>query len=470
MPEEIAQSSKGVTEQKNTSSAKGSKSKLIVVAGLIVLVVVLIAGFAAFMLFKGSSTSTTGNQTAGAPQKEVNALTIYHWWTSPGEVAAVTALVNVFSKKYPDVAIMSSPVTSGGTVDFQKVLAPMVLNGQAPDSFQGHPGYEIIPYYDSQTIETVNDLWKSENLESVIPKSIQDINKFNGNYYSVPIDVQRGNVVWYNKPLLDKNGINPATLTTWDAFFAACDKLRANGVQYPIQIGENWTETHVFENIVGSVGAKYFEDWANGKVTSETDTRTIQAFTIFKKYLSYTNPDYVKLTWNDAVDRVIKGQSAFNVMGDWANGEFKIVGMKYDKDFGTFPLPGTSDEYIVTVDTFVRPKGIAHPTNATNWLKVVASKEGQDAFNVLKGDISARKDADVSLYDGYQKSAIADFNSVKYILPSRGTSMPPSFVTGLDGVIAAFVADKDVNKAAKAMADLTNKVHSDYIITWSFVK
>jgi len=470
MPDTVSQQVAVKAEPQNTSPAKGNNSKLIIIGGLIVLVLIMVVGVAAFMLFGAKSTTTANNQITAGPKVEANALTIYHWWTSPGEVAAVTALVNVFSKKYPDVAIMSSPVTSAGNVDFQKILQPMVLNGQAPDSFQGHPGYEIIPYYNSKTIGTVDDLWKSENLESVIPKAIQDINKFKGNYYSVPIDVQRGNVVWYNKPLLDKNGINPATLTTWDAFFAACDKLRASGVQYPIQMGENWTETHVYENIAGSVGAQYFEDWANGKVTSETDPRTIQAFAIFKKYLSYTNTDYAKLAWNDAVDRVIKGQSAFNVMGDWANGEFKIVGMKYGKDYGTFPLPGTSNEYIVTVDTFVRPKGIAHSVNATNWLAVVGSKEGQDAFNVLKGSISARKDADVSLYDGYQKSAISDFNSAKYILPSRGTSMPPSFVTGLDGVIAAFVADKDVNKAAKAMADLTNKVHNDYIITWSFVK
>lgn len=432
----------------------------------VVVILVAVVGVATYIL----KTSKKENQIAEVAKKEVNALTVYHWWTSTGEVSAINALIDMFSKKYPEVAIVSAPVKSAGGVDFQKVLEPMVLSNQAPDSFQGHPGYEIERYYDSQTLEIVDDVWESEQLETVIPKAIQDINKFKGNYYSIPVNVHRGNVVWYNKALLDKNGISAATLKDWTTFFKACDKLKAAGVKYPIQMGETWTAMHVFENIIASVDAKFYENWINGKVTSAEDPNMIQAFDIFRKFLSYTNPDSAKTTWNEAVNRIIKGESAFNVMGDWANGEFKIVGMKYNGGYGSFPLPGTGSEYIFTVDTFVRPKGTLHPTNSLNWLKIVASKEGQDAFNQKKGSISARSDSDLSLYDDYQKSASVDFKAAKYLLPSRGTSVPDAYLAEMDDIIADFVTNKDVTKSTKALADLTNRLQREYTVTWSFVQ
>ena len=103
-------------------------------------------------------------------------------------------------------------------------------------------------------------------------------------------------------------------------------------------------------------------------------------------------------------------------------------------------------------------------------VKVVASKEGQDAFNPKKGSISARSDSDTSLYDDYQKSASADFKTAKYFLPSRGTSMPDGYVVSMGPIIDAFVIDKDVTKASQALADLTTHDQKDFITTWSFAQ
>ncbi|MBN2368437.1 carbohydrate ABC transporter substrate-binding protein [Candidatus Woesearchaeota archaeon] len=291
--------------------------------------------------------------------------------------------------------------------------------------------------------------------------------QYKGNYYSVPIGAHRSNLVWYNKQLLDKNGIDPSALADWDAFFDACDKLKANGVEYPIAMAESWTQLLAFEDIIASIGPEFYEDWVNGKVTSEDDPRVIEAFETFDKFLGYTNPDANSLGWNAAVEKVIKGESAFNVMGDWANGEYKVVGMKYGIDYGTFAFPGTDEEYVLTVDVFVRPKGTAHPVNSIKWLKFAGSREGQDAFNPIKGSISARMDSDVTLYDDYQKTAIADFKSVKYVLPSRGHSQPDPYVKGLGTLMAEYYLDRDAAKAAKSMADLTLSVSSEYTTIWS---
>jgi glucose/mannose transport system substrate-binding protein len=53
--------------------------------------------------------------------------------------------------------------------------------------------------------------------------------------------------------------------------------------------------------------------------------------------------------------------------------------------------------------SFTLPKGAPNSDGAVAWLKVAASKEGQDAFNPKKGSIPARKDAEKSLYRDYLK-------------------------------------------------------------------
>jgi glucose/mannose transport system substrate-binding protein len=392
---------------------------------------------------------------------KANVLEIYHWWTSGGEKAAIEALVNVFKTRYPDVGVIQSPVAGGAGYVMKAIMKSLVL-----------AGYEGKPYYDAGYLEPITSLWTEEGWETVIPKVVQDMVKFGGEYYAVPVNIHRVNVVWYNKQILDANDIDPANLTTWDAFFTACDKLVTVGVTpYPIALGDigKWADTHVLEQIIASEGIDFYEDWVNGKVTSATDPKLVHALDIFKEYLSYVNPDHAALTWDQAIAKVIKGEAAFSVMGDWANGEFYVANKVYGTDYGTIPGPGTAGMYGLCIDCFQHPKGVKHPENSIKWLRVVGSKEGQDAFNPIKGSIPARTDADITKYGPYQKAAIADFKAATYMYPSvaHGSGAPESFTAKLDDIMSAFVTDKDVSAAAKALTDATKDASADYTITWS---
>ena len=89
------------------------------------------------------------------------------------------------------------------------------------------------------------------------------------------------------------------------------------------------------------------------------------------------------------------------------------------------------------------------------WLKVCASKAGQDAFNPLKGSISARKDADKSLYDDYQKSALDDFQS-NQLVPSvvHGAAAKESWVTDYVNTMNVFATNKDVAATQKQLVQI----------------
>ena len=419
--------------------------------------------------------TTTATQTAtetatAAKPAEAKVLEIYHWWTSGGEKAAIDALVKVFNQKYPDVAVLQSPVAGGAGGPMRAVMKSLVLAGEAPDAFQMHAGYEGKPYFDAGNLDQISDLWTEQGFAAVIPKVVQDMVKFGGNYYSVPVNIHRVNVVWYNKAVLDASGIDPASLTIWDAFTAACDKLVAAGKAHPVSVGDSgkWTDTHVLEQIIAGEGIDFYEDWVNGKVTSATEPKLVHALETFKKYLGYVNPDHAALTWDQATAMVIKGDAAFNIMGDWANGEFLVAKKIYGKDYGTLATPGTAGMYGLCIDCFQHPKGVKHPQNSRNWLAVVGSKEGQDAFNPLKGSISVRTDADITKYGPYQVAAIADFKAAQYMYPSvtHGSGAPEAFATKLNDIMSAFVDNKDVSAAATALTDATKAASADYTTVW----
>jgi glucose/mannose transport system substrate-binding protein len=404
-------------------------------------------------------------------QRESKILVIYHWWTSSSEKAALNALVDVFSKQYPDTTVISTPVTGGAGYSMIDIIKPLVIAGEAPDVFQMHAGYEAEPYYNAGLLDSIDELWESEELEKVVPRSVQTMCQFEGHYYSVPVDIHRANLIWYNKKLLDENNISIDSITDWDSFFKACDKLKSAGIKYPIQMGADWTAAHVFESIIAGEGIDFYEDWINGKITSEDNPKLLNAFETFKKYLSYVNPDNAKLEWDDITARIISGEGAFNIMGDWANGDFKIAGMKYGIDYGTITVPNTENMYGLVIDTFQHPKGIVHTKSSYNWLKVVSSSEGQDAFNPIKGSISARIDTNVSKYDLYSQKAIWDFINIRYMFPSvvHGSGAPEEFKIKLKEVISNFVLDLDSKKAAKELTDYTKEISDKYNIVWSLL-
>ena len=404
-------------------------------------------------------------------EEEADVVEIYHWWTSGGEKAAIDALVDVFNEKHPDTGVIQSPVAGGAGYVMKAVMKSLVLAGEAPDAFQLHAGYEMKPYVDAEYLEPIDDIWEEEGWEDVFPTVVQDMVKFDGHYYAVPVNIHRANVVWYNKPLLDANGIDPTTLTSFDAFFAACDKLVAEGVANPVSLGDigKWAATHALEQMIAAEGIDFYEDFVNGKTTSPTDTKLVHALETFTKYLTYVNPDHATLTWDEATARVITGDAAFNIMGDWANGEFFVAGKEYGVDYGTFPVPGTGDMYGLVIDCFEHPKGVSHPKNSLNWLRVVGSKEGQDTFNPIKGSIAARIDADVTKYGPYQKAAIADFKTVEYMYPSvaHGSGAPEAFSATLNDIMSALVDTGNVSAAATALTNAITAASDDYTKVWN---
>ena len=380
-----------------------------------------------------------------APSGEVE---IFSWWTAGGEADGLNAMYGIFGGQYPDVEIINATVAGGAGSNAKAVLATRMQSGDPPDSFQVHAGHELIDsWVKADKMEPVTFIFEENGWLDDYPPGVIDILSYDGEIWSVPVNIHRSNVLWYNKQVFEDNGLTPPA--TFDEFFAAADGLQAAGVT-PLALGDNgiWAATHLFESVLlGAMGPEKYRGLWDG-TTDWNSAKVRTALEVYARMMDYANEDHAALSWDQAAQLVADGDAAMTIMGDWAEGYFKSIGLEPDVEFGYVPSPGTGGTFIMLSDSFGLPKGAPNRDSAVAWLTVCGSKEGQDAFNPLKGSIPSRTDGDRSLYDAYLKSAMDDFSSNE-IAPSlaHGAAASEGWVTGFNDVMTLFVADLDVAAA-----------------------
>lgn len=397
---------------------------------------------------QNDAAPTTASGDAAAT---TNKLEMFSWWTTGGEEAGLKQMYEIFKKDRPNVDIVNQAVAGAAGADAKAVLKTRMQGGDPPDAFQVHMGHELIDgYVAADQVEPLDELYKSEGWEKAFPQGVLDIVSANGHYWSVPVNIHRANVLWYNKKLFADNNLQPPA--TFEDFFKVADALKAKGIT-ALALGDKvpFASAHLFETVlVGVLGPDDYKglwtgktDWKSQKVTDALDT--------FKKMLSYVNTDHAALTWDQANDLVIQGKAGMTIMGDWVNGDYTA---KKFTDYGWAPTPGAAGVFDALSDTFALPKGAKNHDNAIAWLKVAGSVAGQDAFNPLKGSIPARIDAgQVDGYNDYLKATMADWKK-DTIVPSvvHGAAAKDGWAQMYTDAINSFVTNQDVATTQQALA------------------
>jgi glucose/mannose transport system substrate-binding protein len=399
--------------------------------------------WAALLAAVAIGTASFGGAVATA--QDGGQVEIFSYWTAGGEADGLNAIQEVFSAAHPDVEIINAVIAGGAGVNANAVLTQRMQGGDPPDTFQIHGGAELIDnWVKTDFMQPIGGLYEELGLADKLPPGIIDLVSYEGEPYAVPVNVHRNGVLWFNKAILDEHGLSAPT--TWDEFFTTAETLKAAGVT-PLALGDKdgWTALNLFEQILLSqLGAEDYRGiWAG--TVPWTDERVGAALDIMSRVLDYVNEDHATLSWDQAAGLLVSGDAAMTVMGDWAKGYFTANGWAPDVDFGWAAVPGNEGTFTVVTDTFALPQGVKNQDNALLWLATLASVEGQDAFNPLKGSIPARTDADRSKYDVYSTAAMDSFASDE-LVPSQanGPATIPAFLGPITDAISLFVTSRDV--------------------------
>jgi len=375
---------------------------------------------------------------AGSDPNNPNQVEVFTWWASGNEKTSFKELVGVFQEQNPEIQFIDASVRGSGGAQARAAIAARLDSNNPPDSFQAAAGAGLTDYVDAGQIQDLTAWYAANGLsEGVYRAALLDLLSVDGKVYSVPSEIHRVNVVWANTSLLEGAGVDPAVQpTTMDAWIADLAKIRDSGVEYPLALGNDWTQVQLFENVlVADLGAVLYQNlWKSTKNWEGDRLRT--AVDHYAQLLEFVDPSSLDQEWNQATQLVVDNKAAYVIMADFALTSFQQAGYAYGKQYTAFPTPGTVGVFDFLADSFTLPVGAVHETAAKAWLLTVSSAEGQKALSLKKGSIPARTDTVAEDYPPYQQTAIASLQ-LDTVVPSvaHGVAANPTWTAAISTAV-----------------------------------
>ena len=382
---------------------------------------------------------------------------VLHWWTSGGEAAALNVLKQDLESQ--GIGWQDMPVAGGGGEQAMTVLRARVTAGNAPTAVQ-MLGFDILDWAKEGALADLNEIAAQEGWDAVVPEALQAFARHDGKWISAPVNVHSTNWVWANKAVLDANGISVPQ--TWDEFVAAVEKLAAAGVTPIAQGGQAWQEATAFDAVVMSAGGPEFYksafiDLDEGALGSDTMKEAFDRMAFIR---ANVDENFSGRDWNLATAMVINGEAGFQMMGDWAKGEFLNAGKVPGTDFLCFRFPGTQNQVTFNADQFAMfDQGGSVSKEQAALASAILSPSFQSAFNVVKGSVPARTDVSDEAFDACGKQGMKDLAAAAssgnlFGSMAHGHAAPASVKNAVyDVVTAHFNGEYDSATAVEELVD-----------------
>jgi glucose/mannose transport system substrate-binding protein len=355
----------------------------------------------------GKKTAFVAALLASTSMAMAEDVEVLHWWTSGGEAAALNVLKDDLATK--SIGWVDMPVAGGGGEAAMTTLRARVTAGDAPTAVQ-MLGFDILDWAGEGKLANLDAVAAEEGWDAVVPAALQAFSKFDGHWVSAPVNVHSTNWVWANKSVLDGLGI--AQPTTWEEFVAAMQKVKDSGKTALAHGGQAWQEATMFDGVVLSVGGvefykKAFVDLDPAALGSEQMTEVFNRMATLR---GFVDDNFSGRDWNLASAMVINNEAAFQIMGDWAKGEFLKAGKVPGTDFLCFRVPGSQGMVAFNSDQFAMFAQTEAGAQAAQgeMARSIMAPSFQSAFNVVKGSVPARTDVPNDAFDDCGKQGMAE--------------------------------------------------------------
>lgn len=384
---------------------------------------------------------------------------VLHWWTAGGEAAALNVLKQDLEGQ--GITWRDMPVAGGGGEAAMTALRARVTAGDAPTAVQVL-GFDLLDWTEQgDVLANLDEVATAGNWDAVIPAALQRFSKRGDHWVAAPVNVHSTNWVWANKAVLDELGI--AQPTTWDEFIAALQKAKDAGKVALAHGGQPWQEATIFDSAVLASGGPEFYQKSMIDLDPEAlgSDQMVAAFDKMEQLRGFVDDNFSGRDWNLASAMVINGEAAFQIMGDWAKGEFLNAGKKPGTDFLCFRVPGTEGTVTFNSDQFMMFRQDDPEATKAQMAMAAAieSPEFQVAFNTVKGSVPARTDVPDTEFDDCGKKGMADLKAASEagtLLGSmgHGHANPAAVKNAMYDVITAhFNGEYDSRQAAEELVN-----------------
>ena len=393
-----------------------------------------------------------GPARADAPLKAE----VIHWWTSGGEAAAVKVFADAYDKSGGQW--IDSAIAGGGGEAARTAGINRIVGGNPPTMMQFNTGKQLDELVANNYLASLDDAAAAGRWDAILPKAIVDASKRDGHYYALPVNIHGANWLFYNSKVFADAGV--PVPKTWSDVLALLPKLKEKGVIPFAHGGQAWQDHLLFDAVLLGEGGSdlYLKVYGKDAQAAIASPQFKHVAEVFKQLRDLMDPGMPGRNWNDATAMVITGKAGFQVMGDWAKGEFLAAGQTPGKEYGC-AIIGAEGGYVMGGDVFVFPKQKdANATTAQAKLEaLLLAPEVQIAFNTKKGSVPVRMDLDVSSMDQCAQKGVAALRDPKRQIPSQTYLISPDENGALNDVITQYLntpgesADDFVAKFAAAV-------------------
>ncbi len=324
--------------------------------------------------------------SAGLAHAEDVTLTIESWRNDDLTIWQ-EKLIPAFEAKNPGIKVKFAPTAP---TEYNAALNAKLDAGSAGDLVTCRPFDVSLELYNKKHLADLTGLAGMENF-SPVAKSAWTTDDGSATFCVPMASVIHGFI--YNKDAFDKLGI--AIPTTEAEFFAALDKIKADGTYIPLAMGTKdlWeAATMGYQNI----GPTYWkgEEGRAALIKGEqklTDEPWVEPFKVLAKWKDYLGDGFEAQTYPDSQNLFTLGRAAIYPAGSWEIGLFNT---QAQFKMGAFPPPvkAAGDTCYISDHTDI---GVglnaksAHPEEAKKFLSWVASPEFADIYaNALPGFFS----------------------------------------------------------------------------------
>ncbi|UWF77467.1 MULTISPECIES: ABC transporter substrate-binding protein [Microbacterium] len=256
---------------------------------------------AALALISVTGLALTACTGGGSGGDEVSLEVQTNFGSTDPSLDVLQEITDRYLEEHPGVAIDLVPSTDTYEADVKVRLA----SGDVPDIWATH-GWSLLRY--AEFLEPLDGQPWAENFNEALAPAMKDED---GRFYALPIETDVAGIV-YNAEVLESAGIDPASLTDWDAFGAALQKLKDAGV---IPISSSGKDSWFAGNITDFIGSgdfseEAFEGFKDGTFDEAGYTRIMEMIDTWRQN-GYFNPDYSSATMDDLGRSLAEGKTAF---------------------------------------------------------------------------------------------------------------------------------------------------------------
>jgi len=387
-------------------------------------------------------------------------LSIWHCWASAGEHRRSEVLARHLKQRGLNWTI-EPPVCSNGNGALSAFTQKFTQGRQRPVAVMT-AGEGAPPLAAKGLLLPLDDVAAEQEWNEVVPDALQDWAKYRGHWIAAPLGVHSTNLLWINKPLMDRLGGRAPD--TWEDLLALLQRAQEAGM-VPVGIGSDaWEYSFWFEAVAAATGgAEFYRRFFLQHLKEAYDEKTVrQIFARFSQLRPYLNPNAKSRDWSSASGLIEEGKALMQMQGSWLNGELRQLGMVAGTDYLCLRFPDTQGMVLYIGDQVGFVRNPSHPARDLKaFTRLIMDVDFQREMSIASGAAPARVDVSDTGADLCGQQAIRDLrraNMQRTVLAAFTALSPRSLQDVLNGIVMLHLRGKitDAEAADRLRALITS--------------